>query len=263
MILCYDYSNTKSQHLYCNKKEQRTFMKIAVIEDIQTHGDLLDSYIRKWSEKKKINPVLKRFKSAESFLFQWEQEADFDILFVDIQMSGMNGMEMAKKIRSMDKNIIIIFTTGITDYIEEGYEVEAMHYLIKPISEDKVVACLDRAAEKRKTEKYILVNTSEETLKINIEQIYYAEAMGHGCRLRLERKDKDKFIEIKENISQMENMLEKAEFIKCHRSYICRIKGISRIDKTTIYFDDGSSIPVSRRMYGQVNQAFILCFRKL
>lgn len=238
-------------------------MKIAVIEDIQVHGDLIVSYIKKWSAKKKINLSLKQFESAESFLFQWEEEADFDILFVDIQMSGMNGMEMAKKIRNKDKNIIIIFTTGITDYMEEGYEVEAMHYLLKPISEDKVTACLDRAAKKRKPEKYILVHTSEEALKINILQIYYAEAMGHGCRLRLEREDKNKFIEIRENISQMENMLEKTEFIKCHRSYICRIKGISRIDKTTVYFDDGSSIPVSRRMYGEVNQAFIHCFRKL
>jgi len=93
-------------------------MKIAIIEDIQPHGDLLISYIKKWSQKNKTTLLLKPFETAESFLFQWEEEADFDILFVDIQMSGMNGIEMAKKIRKKDKDIIIIFTTGITDYIE-------------------------------------------------------------------------------------------------------------------------------------------------
>ena len=139
-------------------------MKIAIIEDIQSHGDLLTSYIKKWSVKNKTTLILKRFETAESFLFQWEEEADFDILFVDIQMSGMNGIEMAKKIRDKDKNIVIIFTTGLTDYIEEGYEVEAMHYLIKPVSETKLNACLDRAAEIRKTEKYILIHTQEQIL---------------------------------------------------------------------------------------------------
>lgn len=238
-------------------------MKIAVIEDIPSHRELLISYIKKWSEKKKTKLLLKPFETAESFLFQWEEEADFDVLFVDIQMSGMNGMEMAKKIRDRDKNIIIIFTTGIADYIEEGYEVEAMHYLLKPVNENKLNACLDRAAEKRRPEKYILIHTQEETLKINIEQIYYAEAMGHGSRLHLAEHDQGQLIEIKESISQIEHMLDRTEFIKCHRSYICRIRGIFRIDKTAVYFDDGSSIPVSRRMYEEVNQAFIRCFRRI
>lgn len=236
-------------------------MKIAVIEDIESHGDLLISYIKKWSKKNKTVFILKRFESAESFLFQWEEEADFDILFVDIQMSGMNGIEMAKKIRKKDKNIIIIFTTGITDYIEEGYEVEAMHYLVKPVNETKLHACLDRATEKRKTEKYILIHTQEQILKINTEQICYVEAMGHGCRLKLEKKNT--FIETKESLSQIEYMLDKTNFIKCHRSYICRVKGIFRIDKVSIYFDDNSTIPVSRRMYEKVNQAFIQCFSKV
>ncbi|MCI8717951.1 MAG: LytTR family DNA-binding domain-containing protein [Lachnospiraceae bacterium] len=236
-------------------------MKIAIIEDIQSHGDLLTSYIKKWSVKNKTTLILKRFETAESFLFQWEEEADFDILFVDIQMSGMNGIEMAKKIRDKDKNIVIIFTTGLTDYIEEGYEVEAMHYLIKPVSETKLNACLDRAAEIRKTEKYILIHTQEQILKINTEQICYAEAMGHNCRLKLEKKDK--LVEIKETLSQLEHILDKTDFIKCHRSYICRVRAIFRIDKVSVYFDDGSNIPVSRRMYEKVNQAFIQCFSKV
>lgn len=235
-------------------------MKIAIIEDIQPHGDLLISYIKKWSEKTKTTSILKRFETAESFLFQWEEEADFDILFVDIQMAGMSGLEMAKKIRKKDKDIIIIFTTGLTEYIEEGYEVEALHYLIKPVNETKLNTCLNRAVQKRKTEKYILVHTQEEILKINTSHIYYIEAMGHSSRLKLETQAA--FIEIKESFSQLEHMLGKTDFIKCHRSYLCRIRGIFRIDKVSIYFDDGSHIPVSRRMYEKVNQAFIQCFSR-
>lgn len=238
-------------------------MKIAVIEDIQVHSDLLCSYIMKWSEEKGNSLTLEAFESAESFLFQWEEEPDFDVLFVDIQMAGMNGMEMAKKIREKDETMVIIFTTGITDYLEEGYEVEAMHYLVKPVSESKVKTCLDKVLERRKWEDYILVHTEDEICKINTEQIHYVEAMGHGCRLKIVGKNSSSFVEIRESISQMEGMLEKTEFIRCHRSYLCRTGGIYRIDKTSVYFDDGSSIPVSRRMYGEVNRAFIRYFSRV
>ena len=238
-------------------------MKIAIIEDIQVHGDILAAYIKKWSKGKAINLEVKYFKSAEGFLFQWEEEQDFDVLFVDIQMAGMNGMEMAKKIRDKDKEIIIIFTTGVTDYIGEGYEIEAMHYLIKPISEDKVNVCLDKAVQKRKQKNYVLVHTKDELLKISTDEIDYIEAMGHGCRLKLAEKNKKNIMEIRESISQMGNMLDHSEFIKCHRSYLCRIGGILRIDRTNIYFDDESSIPVSRRMYSEVNRAFVCYFRKI
>ncbi len=75
--------------------------------------------------------------SAESFLFVWEETNDFDILFVDIQMGKMNGVEMAEKVRECDREIAIVFTTGIADYMGCGYEVEALHYLLKPISKEK------------------------------------------------------------------------------------------------------------------------------
>ena len=116
-------------------------MRIAIIEDEQLHSDLLISYIKKWADIRKIsskNIIINNYENAEQFLFDYDDEKSFDVLFVDIQMSGMNGMDMAKKVREKDKNVSLVFTTGITDYIQEGYEVEAMHYLIKPLKEEKV-----------------------------------------------------------------------------------------------------------------------------
>lgn len=112
-------------------------MKIAVIEDELVHAELLEGYLKNWSRKRQVLVEIIHYKSAENFLFEWETERDFTILFVDIQMEEMNGIDMAKLVRKKDENISIIFTTGIPDYIEEGYEVEAVHYLMKPISEKK------------------------------------------------------------------------------------------------------------------------------
>lgn len=234
-------------------------MRIAIIEDEQVHRELLDTYIRKWGIVSKVTLTIRHYENAESFLFQWE-DMNFDVLFVDIQMSGMNGMELARHIRTKDVNTTIVFTTGITDYLEEGYEVAALRYLLKPISEEKVFACLKLVSEIRKNDKCVIIHTSnEEMRKLSAEEINYVEAMGHGSRICIAYGGE---IECKESLSELEQLFDSAEYRKCHRSYLCRVGNIHQIDKEKVYFDDGSSIPVSRRMYQEMNKAFIEYYRR-
>lgn len=131
-------------------------MKIGIIEDEVVHMQILNRYIKNWGVERKENIQIKEYDSAESFLFAWEDEKDFDILFIDIQMKKMDGIKMAKRIRESDNNIALVFTTGVAEYISEGYEVEALHYLIKPIREEKVVQCLERAIKKKCDTEYII-----------------------------------------------------------------------------------------------------------
>ena len=185
---------------------------------------------------------------------------NFDVLFVDIQMSGMNGMELARQIRTKDANTTIVFTTGITDYLEEGYEVAALRYLLKPISEEKVFACLKLVSEIRKTDDCVIIHTlNEEMRKLSTEEINYVEARGHGSCIGIAY---GREIECKESLSELEQLLDSTEYRKCHRSYLCRVGNIHQIDKERIYFDDGNSIPVSRRMYQEMNKAFIEYYRR-
>lgn len=236
-------------------------MKIAIIEDEKVHSDLLKLYLERWSGESGKNIIISAFETAESFWFVYEENPDFDLLFVDIQMPGMNGMVLAKQVRQMDSDVVIVFTTGITDYLEEGYEVDAMHYLIKPLKEEKVRACLEKALGRRKQEYFVMLHTDEETLKVNQRDINYVEARGHGCVIGLRQKESEEIV-VRESISELEDMLEAGEFVKCHRSYLCRISNIHHIGKEDIFFDDGSSVPVSRRMYQQVNKRFIAYFRR-
>ena len=204
-------------------------MKAAIIEDEKTHRDLLSSYIEAWGKKTKDPVFIKEYENAASFLFDWE-DLEFDILFLDIQMPGMDGMELARKIRQKDEQIAIVFTTGIDDYIGEGYEVEALHYLLKPIRQAKVEECLN-----------------------------YVEAQKHSSRIFINGQKK---IMVKESLSQMEELLKDQDFVKSHRSYLCQLSKIHQIDKDTIIFDDGSRVPVSRRLYQEVNQKFIAFYRE-
>lgn len=235
-------------------------MKIAIIEDEKAHSQLLKSYIQSFSKAEQVRMELQYFESAENFLFVWEAEHDFDLLFLDIQMAGMDGMSLAKQIRRQNEEVLIVFTTGISDYIQEGYEVEALQYLLKPLKEENVHKCLKRALAKRPAEDFLVFHTEEETLKLTERSINYIEARGHGSCIGAAHQ---KPIEVKESLSAIEQMLKADEFIKCHRSYICRLGNVHHIDKENVYFDDGSSIPVSRRQLGVVNQAFIRYYAKV
>lgn len=238
-------------------------MKLAIIEDEEAHKELLSRYIGVWSKDREIPVAVTSFQSAESFLFAWEDERDFDVLFVDIQMQEMNGMEMAKRVREQDSDIAIIFTTGIADYMEAGYEVEAMHYLVKPISQEKLFRCMDRVLKRGIHEQFLLVKAKEETMKLSLSSIIYVEAMGHGCRIEFCPQAGRTFrMETTESISKLEKKLGEPDFVRCHRSYLCRIDKIHHISRAWIEMDNGSRIPVSRRVYTYVNQMFIRYFRR-
>lgn len=164
---------TKTVHeweLITIKTKTRNRMKIGIIEDEAVHMQILNRYIKNWGVERKENIQIKEYDSAESFLFAWDDEKDFDILFIDIQMKKMDGIKMAKLIRESDNNIALVFTTGVAEYISEGYEVEALHYLIKPIKEEKVVQCLERAAKRKADTEYIIFRGGDGVYKFSKEK---------------------------------------------------------------------------------------------
>ena len=244
-----------------------TFIKTAIIEDNEVHAGLLEKYLVKWSKYKHVPLEINRYLSAEEFLFEWEPGLGFSVLFIDIQMHEINGIDLAKSVRKKDSEINIVFTTGITGYMAEGYEVEALHYLVKPVNEDKIYKCMDKLLNKRKDINYIIVHSKDEIHKLATNQINYIEARGHGCVIEIFTKENNlnqvKRTEISESISELETILPEQGFIKCHRSYLCCIQNIHHIGKTEITFDTGSHIPVSRRLHKDVNQAFIQYFSRL
>lgn len=102
--------------------------------------------MQQWADQCALPVQILSYPNAESFLFSYEEQPFGDILLLDIQMAQMNGMELARKIRERNRRMQIAFLTGLPDFISEGYEVDALHYLIKPIQEKKLFQVLDRAA---------------------------------------------------------------------------------------------------------------------
>ena len=132
-------------------------MRIGICEDNETQVKLLKKMIGIWEQKHKHQIDVISYHSAEAFLFAYEKE-DFDILLLDIQMGDMSGMDLAKKLRETNNDVVIIFITALKDFVLEGYEVDALHYLIKPVEKEKLYETLQKAYSMIENQKFIKEN---------------------------------------------------------------------------------------------------------
>ena len=233
-------------------------INIAICDDEKVQVELLHKYVNNWARERNVKIIVETFYNAESFDFSWSMDKKYNILLLDIEMPGINGIELAKKIRIEDDLVNIIFITAISDYIGEGYDVDAINYLIKPIRQNKLNECLNKATERiPKKEKTIIINVDGENIRLIQSDIIYIEAFSHTIEINTIN---EKYT-IRKNIGDMERELDGNILTRCHRSYIVGLKHIKKIGKTDIGLDNNHVIPVSRRLYSSVNMAFIKYFR--
>ena len=226
--------------------------KIAICDDSAADRAYVTDMVNRWSTVVGHAVHLDAFDSAESFLFHYADENDYDILLLDIEMEAMDGVTMAKQLRKDNEAVQIIFITGYTDYIAEGYEVAALHYLVKPVKEEKLFSVLDRAAEKlRKNEKVLHFEISGEMVRVPVYQIRYAEVMANYVTIHAAED-----VTVKMTLGDLEKELDE-RFYRAGRSIIVNLTQISRVTKAEIKLSDGTVIPLPRGAYEGVNRAII------
>lgn len=230
-------------------------MRIAICDDEKAQQQLLQKYLEEWAQISGTPLKSELFASAEAFSFTWEEDRDFDLLILDIEMGQQNGMEMAARIRTEDEEIPILFVTGYEKYMAQGYEVAALHYLLKPIRKEKLFSLLDRLKEKNlRQEQRLLFQTEDGPLSLPPSRIWYLEARAHWCVLYTA----DNEYTLHSPIGELERFLSgQPEFLRCHRSYLVNAGHICAILKTELALDDGRRLPLSRSAQKKVNQAFI------
>lgn len=227
-------------------------MKIAVCDDCAADREYIASLARRWAEKRGHRADLAEFVSAEQLLFESEGQSGFDILLLDIEMGKMDGVALAKHLRREDQRVQIVFVTGYSEYIEEGYEVAALHYLMKPVKEDKFFAVLDRAAERlKRAERVLILDLGGETVRLPLHQIRYVDV-----RLNYATVHAKEDYTVKKPLGEIAGELDE-RFYRVGRSAIVNLTEISRVTKTDIYLNDGSVIPLPRGAYEGVNRAII------
>lgn len=226
--------------------------KIAICDDLESDRDYLKDLLNKWAINNSHLLNIDSFSSAESFLFHYEEAKDYDILLLDIEMGLMDGVSMAKKIRQDNDTVQIIFITGYSDYIAEGYEVNALHYLMKPVKEEKLFSVLERAIEKiSKNDVVLNMDSANGMVRVPIYQIRFAEVFGNYVTIHAN----DEVI-VKMTLNEIEKLLDE-RFYRVGRSVIVNLNEVSRVTKTEIKLLDGTSIHLPRGAYDGVNRAII------
>ena len=229
-------------------------MRIAVCDDEEAQRILLTKYLQEWAKQQNILLEVVPFLNAEGFLFCWTEDKAFDLLILDIEMGEINGMELAMKLREQYADIPILFVTGYESYMAQGYEVSALHYLLKPIHKEKLFQVLDKFQKTQKPEDKLLLQTENGSIFILPLDVWYVEATGHQSVVYTSNRQ----CKIKHSISEVKDLLQKKScFIASHRSYLVNMQHVSAIVKSDLIMDNGVKLPISRGMTKQVNEAFI------
>lgn len=227
--------------------------RVGICDDSTEDADFVERIVTSWAKQNQWEITVERFPSAEAFLFCYAQDKEWDILLLDIEMGKMDGVELAKQIRQDNSGVQMVFITGFADYMAQGYEVSALHYLMKPVAQDKLFAVLDKAAQNRKkTEKVLLLPVDAEMIRLRMSETCFVEAQAHSVRIAT----RNGMLEVRRSISELERELDQS-FVRCHRSYLVNLKYLAKLCKNEVVLDDGTVLPLSRGAAAAVHKAFV------
>ena len=214
-------------------------MHVMICDDEKTIREQMKSLIK----REDATAVIHEVASGEELL----QSTQMDILFLDIQMEGMNGLETAKSLRRAGWTMPVIFITGVKDYVFDAFEVEALGYLLKPIDEDKFLQVYRRAVakiEKENSEEPLLFSTQKMTYSIKPSQIFYVE----NDRKKVNLYTTDGVIDLYASMQEMEKKLGEG-FFRCHRGFLVNLAHIAGYNGDSIRVDNGDTVYLARDKY--------------
>jgi len=235
-------------------------MRIAVCDDEKNQNDLIIEYARNWAEKHDEMVEVYAYSSAIELLYYWSEGKSFDVVFLDINMKNMNGVELARILRKNGDMINIVFITGLKDYVFQGYEVQALDYLLKPVKKERCLLCLDRALEilSLRSKETFIITLEKESLRLRYNEIYAFEILSHYVGVKTTKGN----YTFKKKISELEQELPSDKFFRCHRSFIVNMHYVNTVKKTELLLDNGIYIPVSKSRWDGINKTFLNYYTK-
>ena len=227
-------------------------VNFAICDDSVVDSNYVKELVMQWANDKKYQVNIDIFSSAEAFIFHYVENKEYDSLLLDIEMGNMDGVTLARQIRKSNKSVQIVFITGYSDYIAEGYDVEALHYLMKPLKKEKLYDVLDRAVNKiMQNEKHLVLNTFDEMIRIPLHDIIYIDVDRNYVTLH-----SNKDYTVKKTLAEIEKELDE-RFFRIGRSAIINLKYITRVTKTDVYLNNGIILQLPRGIYEALNRAII------
>lgn len=228
-------------------------LNIAICDDNQEYINILEKYIL---DKNEPEVSCDAFYSGEELVKMYNMgEGNYDVIFLDMEMNILNGIETANIIRKMDKHVIIVFVTSHTKYMQACFECSPFRFLIKPVSNDefdKVYADIIKKLSEERTTFVFTENRNK--IRLFCEDILYFECQAHYIHIHT----KDKVHKICKTMAELIEGIDKTMFIQVHKSFVINLNHIREIKETElVLYDADKVIPISRTFKKQVATAFI------
>ena len=237
------------------KKEASDIIyKVAVCDDDEAFVRMLSEQVSEILKVKGVDFDIAAFPSGEALLNHInEKSAAFDLFLLDIFMKEINGVDTAKAIRLVSDSAAIIFTTSSEQYVFSGYEVQALQYLLKPINWQTLSAALTVDLKRRYENRYFVFKAGGGTQKVPYDEIEYLESAMKSVKLVA----KQGVYEIYDQISNLENILPKLNFCRCHRGFIINFRQVAKITAQSITTVRGMLIPIGKTYSDSTSRAFL------
>ena len=200
-------------------------LKIAVVEDDVNYARQLSEYLCRYERERGAELTVTQFSDGDQLIEGYRPE--FDMILMDIEMPLLDGMETARLIRRTDPEVVIIFITNMAQYAIQGYEVDALDYVLKPISYVAFSQRLDRALRrmKKREERYLTVSTREGVRKLGVSQIYYVESQGHTLLYHTNQG----IVSSSGTMRDLEKELEPLHFFRGNKGYLINLEHVSGV----------------------------------
>lgn len=209
-------------------------MNVAIVEDDQRASDTLSRHLERFGKENDIHFRVQVFPNAVLFLEHYT--AEYDLVYMDIQMPMMNGMDAAMRLRELDPNVALVFVTSLTQYAVQGYEVNALSYMVKPFNYYDFAIKMTRVIRRIPPHdgEDIMVPTDMGTVRLSLEQIQYIEVQGHHLIYHTMNRTYTQY----STLSKVEQQLAAYHFVRCNSCYLVNLQYVQGISGMMVQVGD-------------------------
>lgn len=216
-------------------------LRIAVVDDEQEQRALLESCLDRYGQENAQPLALSLFGDAQEFLRQ--DPGDFDIVLLDIQMPGLDGMAAARQLRQRNRQLVLIFITNMVQFAVEGYEVDAMDFIVKPVSYYRLASSITKARSRLQTEQGVplVLHTKDGTYRLDSARVQYIEMFNHHTIFHTE----DGVFDTTGSLKKLEQQLTGQPFARCNSGYLVNLRYVRSVAGSDVVVG-GDRLPISR-----------------
>ncbi|MEQ2637461.1 LytR/AlgR family response regulator transcription factor [Paratractidigestivibacter faecalis] len=218
-------------------------LRVALVEDSQEEADTLTGHLDRYGRARDIRMTVARFSNAMEFMGARQV---FDLVFLDIDLPGINGMELAGLIRAYDTEVAIIFVTNLAQFAVRGYEVNALDFVLKPVSYFNFAMRMDKVARlmRRKSEGHVVVETREQARVVSFDDLVYVAVNNHRLSYRV--RGTDGFLESRGSLKAVETRLADGPFVLISSSCLVNMNYVRSYHGTSLLLTNGEELYFSR-----------------